>query len=154
LISNINDSGDNLSFYLKQRQKNLVSLLFQLPKSKVSINSHWTIPVNLIEAGPGPFHAALAERSNNAYLASISTIDGDRIAEIHYLISEKVEGYFETQSMKKVDSSFDISFIAYGEFLVDKGRWKRFRGQLTSNVQGTNQSSNKSLFALEPSRLD
>lgn len=135
----INSSGDISSYYLKQNQKNVLSMLFQLPTEKVSLGDTWKIPVNFIELGNG-FIPDDVERYNKVTLNALySDPELGTIAEIFYTLGEKISGKFNLFPEKKQSTppfTIHFSYIAVGEFLVDKGKWKHYAGQLTLTGSG------------------
>jgi len=137
LLGDINIHGDVESFFLQQRQKNVMSIFFKLPDSPVKIGESWSIPVNFIELSNG-FVATKAERINKVTLYKISNdANKETLAGIFYNISETVEGYFESFfSKEKVPTSVTISFLGYGDFSINKGIWKKFSGMLTTDGTG------------------
>ncbi len=149
LYTRVNEKGQNRLFYLKPFQKNLVSLLFEFPDEDQQVGDSWTLPVTLTSLNTA-FIADNTERINKIWLRSIKDVDGEgRVAEIVYLLSEKVKGEIRYKVDEKGVERFDVesTYFAVGDFLLDQHRWKRYTGRLFSDF-GLYQSV--SLIAMHP----
>jgi len=151
LRGEITDAGEVSSFYLQSRQKNLLAMLFQLPKERVKVGDSWQLDVNLLEMGHG-FICEKASRTNRATLVSLSdTEDGDTLAAIDYCIAESVEGKFMMpMSDKTQPCSMATSFVGRGEFLAKRGTWKRLAARMRTKATGMMSSDADQHMGLEP----
>ena len=128
LVGDFDQNGKVLSFYLNQKQKNLMNLLFYLPNRTVKIGESWSIPVNLLEVGNG-FFANDATKNNKVLFRRIKKTEaGNDVAELIYHISEKIEGNFEIGAKDSL-TPFGIhySHVGYGEFNIDEKRWDKLK---------------------------
>jgi hypothetical protein len=151
LIADIDHSGKLQSFYLKQKQKNLISLFFGLPHDRVEVGDSWSLPMNLIEIGTN-FFPTHQGRVNKVFLDEITLSEqGESIATLFYVIAEEVEGQYEySNTDKKIPMSLAFSYIAYGEFYINKGYWKKFNSIAYLTGSGTSQNKNATIYALTP----
>jgi len=151
LLADMNPSGNLLSFYRNQKQRNLVSLFFQLPYKPVNVGDSWNIPVHLIDLGNN-YVVEIAQQFSRALLLS-KTINsqGDTVAKILYIVNENVKGNFQFKADADPNAkpfSLEASYIGYGELVVDKGYWKRHIGQMSYVGTGNVPINVKKLHAL------
>ena len=153
LFAFTNFYGENKSFYLKQVQKNLIALFFQLPRDAVKPGDQWSLPTNLIEVGAG-FVPDNSNRINKVWVRSAyKDPQLGNVLEVVYLIGEYISGNFvQTTTTKEATLPFEMSFsfVAYGEYLADKGRWKRYVGQMSTKGRGSIQLESHNLYSLYP----
>lgn len=149
LRGEIDDRGRIESFFLQQRQKNILALFFELPKEPVKVGDRWSLAVNLLELGPG-FVARAKSRVNQAVLVSIRKVEEETVATIDYLVYESVDGEFKDGIAKPKASAMDMMFVGRGEFSLEKGMWKSFMGRLKLKGAGVTASFSDQDLALEP----
>lgn len=150
LLGHFSEEGQLQDFFVKQKQRNLLNLFFSMPRLPVTPDSPWELDVTLTEIGPG-FYVQSADRVRKAYLEQVDEVDGERIAQILYVIGEDVKGYFKQHvDNEEVPIASRVSHVAYGEFFIDKGQWKNFT--MIAYLSGTGLSQNESMtiYALRP----
>ncbi len=150
LRGEINSKGEILSWYLEQRQKNLLAILVQLPHNDVSVGDTWELDFNLLSMG-ATFKAKKASRTNSAKLTSIEISSvGSKIAVIDYVLGESVDGYlFNPTSGKEIPISFSLSFVGRGKFDIEKGHWLSFNGRMHSKSKGLMSSEGQQQMSLQ-----
>jgi hypothetical protein len=151
LRAEIDESGTVTSFYLDQKQKNLVALCFELPQGPVKPGDTWPLHINLIMMGNG-FAAKEANRSNRVKLISLSpSDDGDIVATLEYTIAEDVDGTFRTPGASgEQPCSMSASFYGQARFLVRKGRWQDFKGRMHIKSTGAMETDMESNLVMTP----
>lgn len=104
------------SYFIENRQRSLLSAMFEFPKKIISVGDEWELDFSSIYS-KGNVNCEYANRKRTAKLESIK---GDT-AVIKYDIQEYAKGKFESN----VDEHFvlDTKLIAIGYFLLSKGRW-------------------------------
>lgn len=133
LRGRITNTGENISTYYKNSQRNLISVLFELPNRKVEIGEKWKLNISLIEMDQN-FVCDSLSNENSVYIEQILEKDGDKIAVIKYNIKEYVIGDFSNPmggmfGMKTDKKTFmKISHIATGNFSILKGKWINYEG--------------------------
>ncbi len=151
LRGDITPSGSIRTFYLESRQKNLLSMFFELPQSPVRIGDSWELDVNFVSMGHG-FICDSAKRVNRVTLVSLEPTDfQDQIATLEYTLSESVKGKFSVPMLgEDKPTNMSFSFIGKGEFLVRKGIWKSFVGRMEMKGTGMMTADVQQVFAMEP----
>lgn len=96
LRGRITNTGEIISTYYKNSQKNLISVLFELPNRKVEVGEKWKLNISLIEMDHN-FTCDSISKENAVYIEEIIEKDADKIAVIKYNISEYVIGDFTNQ---------------------------------------------------------
>ena len=76
--------------------RNLSTLMLELPKDPVGVGSTWLLSMELLSIEPmgRQFLEKKAERHNTAKLTSLVPAGEDRVATIEYDVKERVEGVF------------------------------------------------------------
>jgi len=149
LNTSINQYGKVQHPYLKQQQYNLVTELFLFPDHPVTVGEKWQLPVTLTSLNT-PFLADKTQRVNKVWVNSIEDKPGiGKVAEIVYLIEEKIEGNRQ-QLVTDTPSPFEVnsSYFAVGEYQIDARKWLRYVGRLETTVGSIR---NVNLIALVPS---
>ncbi len=135
LRGRISKTGEIISDYYKNSQRNLIAILFELPNRKVEVGEKWKLNVHLIEMDQG-FVCDSLSNENSVYIEKIIENQNERIAVIKYNISESVLGDFnnplngiiETEPNKK--TFMKISHRATGNFSITKGKWISYDGEM------------------------
>jgi hypothetical protein len=144
------DSAD-LTFYRAPKERNIMTQFFYLPKDDVNVGDYWSLPVTFfIELGPGIYEQT-GKKHNRVKLHSLTNSTNGLVAELHYLVSESVEGYAERvvgTSNDPVPFKLNITIYGYGEFLVEKGYWQRQVTVIDYTASGYTDAHKKHLFAL------
>lgn len=151
LRGSVTKDGAIHSFWLKSRQKNLIALMFELPRGKISIGDSWSLNVNLIENDQN-FICSKSSKRNVVKLATIRKQENDLIAVLKYDIEEYVLGTFsytmKPGETKEIETSLSFKYQGISEFSTTKGRWISYNGIMTSRTTGFITSSSKQRFAL------
>ena len=147
----INTSGKVLSFYLPQRQKNLLALMSELPKDPVKIGDTWEINFICLELGAG-FTADAADRVNIVRLTDLKrNVQMENIATIEYLLTEKVSGSMSNpMTQQTIPTEMTCSYIGRHEFNIDQGRWENINGEFSINSTGFMNSRVIQNLAMKP----
>ena len=135
LRGRITTGGEIISTYYKNAQKNLISVLFELPNRKVEIGEKWKLNISLIQMDQN-FVCDSLSKENSVYIEQIIEKDGDKIAVIKYNIREYVigdfgnplGGIFGIETDKK--TFMKIAHIATGYFSILKGKWINYEGEM------------------------
>lgn len=150
LRGQISNTGKLGSFFLLPGHSNILSLFFQFSNSPVRLNEPWSIPVNLIEFGPN-FRTDEQKRISKVSIIEIKNTQTSKIATVFYNIAEYVKGGFLIGTENKfAPQTIMVSFIAVGQFDINKSIWKSYRGYLIGKQQGMISQSQTKLYALEP----
>ena len=147
----INTSGTILSFYLPQRQKNLLALMFELPKGPVKPGDTWDINFMCLELGVG-FTEDFADRVNIVRLADVKkNVQLQNIATLEYLLTEKVSGSMTNPMTKQtIPTEMTCNYIGRHDFNIDHGRWENIKGEFRINSTGIMNSKVFQNLAMMP----
>lgn len=151
LRGSIYPSGELHSFWVQGKQKNLISIFFELPTEKVKVGDSWSLDnVNLI-GNDQNFICEEAKKLNQVRLREIKSVDGESIAVLDYNILEYVSGQFNSpfggrDKGKKTIMKF--VYKAQAEFSIDKGKWISYQGIMSLDAQGIFSSRQNQKFAL------
>lgn len=138
----INDNGTVQSFYVKNDQKNLVALLFELPDKPLKVGDKWSLDTHLISMDQN-FKCDSSYRRNIVTLVDLRKVGSERIAVIKYNIFEFVLGDFKSPfSSSDIKTSMGVGFTGIAEFSIDKGRWSLYDGVMTLKSTGIMTSDN------------
>jgi hypothetical protein len=136
----VDEDGNLQSFYVKNDQRNLVALFFQLPGKPVKTGDVWSLDVHFISMDQN-FKCDTSYRKNRVKLLEIKKEGNETIAVLNYDIEEFVSGDFSSHiSMmggdKPVKTMMRMTFYGMAEFSVDKGRWKSYNGIMSLKSSG------------------
>lgn len=144
-------TGGMHSFWVKETQKNIFSVFFELPTQAVKIGDTWKLDVHLIGIDPG-FTCDSAYHVNEVKLIDIKKGQDDTIALVQYNIVEYIEGMFSIKGFmtNKGEQKMRMKFTyqALAEFSVTKGRWISYNGIMETDDTIFTGSKNKIKFAL------
>ena len=143
--------GVNKSFYVPQKEKNILSLFFQLPKNKVKKGDVWSIPFHFVSV-PGAIHCKKSIQKSRVYLADIEKLkDGRVIASLEYRIIEHISGSLPAPPGHghAHQLSLTMVFFAKARFDVTHGHWIRLRGRLRLTQSGEWASDYEQIFSLD-----
>lgn len=147
----VNETGGIHSFWITSKQKNLVSLLFELPEKPVGVGDSWELNINLI-ANDQNFKCDTAYKRNIVTLTDIKEVNGDKVAVLKYDIVEFVEGNFNVPAFAgkggAVKTMMKLTHQAVAEFSVKKGRWVSYDGFLGMKTTGYMRSNSKQKLSL------
>lgn len=150
LRGEINENGQIESFYLQNRQKNMIAMFFELPDRPVKIGDTWSLDVSFLQFDQS-FVCKSAERTNNVELIEILKESSDTVVVIKYNIYESANGYMKNpMNQQKVETALSMRFTCIAEFSVTKGRWITYNGILETIQKGIMSVSSKQKLALIP----
>ncbi len=145
-------TGGMHSFWVKSDQKNLISLLFELPAKPVKVGDKWSLDIQLISNDQN-FECDSSYKLNEVTLTDIKTVNGETIAVLNYQLVEYVQGNYtmpaffgDKSEVKKTTMKFVFQGLA--EFSIDKGRWISYEGNMGLDSSGVMTSHKKTRFAL------
>lgn len=134
LRGKVSPEGELLSFYYKEAQKNLISILFELPTNPVAVGDKWELKVSMVSMDQN-FKADTLYKKNVVRLKDLKTKNGNKFAVIEYDIEEYVSGDFGNGMMTmfskdKADKKtfMRMSHKATAEFDLEKGYWILYDG--------------------------
>lgn len=143
-------TGDIKSFWVKTNQKNLLSILFELPSEPVKKGDTWELEVSFI-GNDHNFNCDSSYRRNEVTLVDIQIKDDETIATLKYDIYEFVSGDFESPfSDKEKITTMLMTHEAIAEFSITNGRWNSYNGVMSYVSTGFMDSNSKTRFALIP----
>lgn len=134
------------SFWVISKQKNLISLFFELPKKPVRVGDSWELDVNLISNDQN-FICDSSHKHNKVTLSEIKKINGENIAVIKYDIAEYVKGTF-TAFGTPSGTMMHFTHVAIAEFSIDRGRWISYSGIMNLDATGVMTARKKTKFVL------
>lgn len=164
LRGSVYESGAIHSFWVKNSQKNLIALLFQLPENLVKIGDKWSIDVNFIE-NDQTFVCDNGYKTNEVTLTDIKEVNGEKIAVLNYNIVEYVEGNVDMSSLGDLSSLFGneelftffnqegktimkYSYQGTAEFSIDRGQWLSYKGITDIERSGSFDTKQRIKYAL------
>ena len=152
LRGSVYTQGGIHSFWMKNEQKNILALLFELPKSPVKVGDTWQIDINLISSDQN-FSCDSSFKINEVKLVNLKKINGEKIAVIKYNVVEYVNGTYYSPGFigkggdQQTMMRFSLQSIA--EFSVNKGRWISYDGIMSMDATGPMTGSQKKKFSLK-----
>lgn len=140
LKGKIDKFGSVKSFWLAQTQKNLISLLFQLPSKPVQIGDTWSLNNISLLTLNGPYEVTESSQINEVTFREVTDADGSRVAVFEYEITESVSGEF---------GLLKFEFIGTGRFDMERNKWFDFNGVMktVNNLMGSMTSAQQ--FSLQ-----
>lgn len=157
LRGSVYSNGKLHSFWLNSRQKNLISLLFELPVSPIEVGDQWTLDnVNFI-GNDQNFICRKARKHNVVKFERTEMFEGDLVAVISYDLMEMASGDFSIPNFFGADddqepkkSVIKFGFKGEGRFSIEKGRWVSYDGIMILKSEGIMKSNSKQKFSLIP----
>ena len=146
-------SGKIESFWVKRGQKNLVSMLLELPADNVSIGDSWSLDINFIE-NDHTFICSDAEKKNTVTLLDIVEDGNDTVAVMKYDIYELVSGTFPGATfgldIDIVDVTVRVGYRGIAEFSIKEGRWLKYSGIMDMENKGFQESALVRKITMKP----
>lgn len=138
----INEDGTIQSFYVKNDQRNLIALLFELPGKPIQVGDSWPLDVHLISMDQN-FSCDSSFRKNKVTLVDLKKSGDDTIAVIQYDLVEYVSGGFESpfSANSSTPTFMRMTHKAQAEFSVNRGRWLSYDGLMTMQAGGIMESN-------------
>lgn len=141
------------SFWVKSAQKNLIALLFELPKQPVAVGDSWPLEVNFISNDQN-FVCNESKKWGKAELVGLEQENGETVAVIRYDFGEMVKGDFVMPGLAEEGGgkplSMNFTHHAVARFSVDRGRWIIYDGLMTLLAEGMMNSDQKTKLTLLP----
>lgn len=154
VLADLDKYGNNLSFFLNQQQRNFLTFVFSLPRKNLKAGDSWNLPVNLLYISNG-FVSTSTMKDSKVTLDKIrEDKNGDTIAELFYILAEKVEGQFEYSATDIIPLTTEYAYIAYAEFNISKGRWDKYIGIAYQTGTGLMAVENMTVYALLSQNID
>lgn len=157
LRGSVYENGDIHSFWMKQDQLNLLSIMAQLPSQKVAVGDSWSIQTKLVNADQTVIFKD-AHKKNKVTLENVEVVDGETIAVIDYDIEESFIGEFDFDNVTFKnpfignDKSIGIEAKVSGKgyFSITKGRWKKFAAYVSmTRKNSTNSNTSTQIISFE-----
>ena len=132
----LNNDGSIQSFYVKNDQKNLIAIFFELPRNEVKVGDTWPLAVNLISMDQN-FTCDTSFKKNTCKLVEIKKSGNETIAVLKYDLGEYVSGdYYSPATGTNKKSTLKMTYNGLAEFSVEKGRWATYNGIMTLRTTG------------------
>ncbi|GAB5523847.1 MAG: hypothetical protein Roseis2KO_17190 [Roseivirga sp.] len=151
LRGSVYETGGIHSFWVKNNQRNLIALFFQLPAKPVKVGDSWELDVNLI-ANDQNFECESASKVNKVTVTDLRKANGETIAVLKYEIEEFVDGTFHAPAMfgngGPTKTMMKFTYQAIAEFSVDRGRWVSYDGIMGFTSNGVMTAKSKKKFSL------
>lgn len=150
----VNEDGAIESFYLKNEQKNLVALLFQLPGKQVKVGDSWPIDVHFISMDQH-FICDTSFYKNRVTVLDIKNINKDQVVTLKYELAEYVSGNFSGApaplfGKDPVKTLMSFSYNGVADFSITNGRWINYNGVMSLSSTGVMSAQQTKRFALIP----
>lgn len=140
------------SFYVKNDQRNLIALFFQLPNKPIKVGETWSIDVNFISMDQN-FKCDTSFKQNKVTLVDVKNVGSEKVAVLKYDLAEFVSGNFGNPMLttsKESKTMMAMKYQAIGEFSLDQGRWTAYQGITTITSTGfMSQTSTKNFSLLK-----
>jgi len=150
----LSKEGSIYSYYLKNQQKNILAIFFQLPGKKVKVGDSWTVDAQWF-SNDHTFKCDKAERISEVKLKDLKVVKKDTIALISYNLKESLEGTTQIPwSKENKKAIYKMTYIGDCEFNISKGRWEKFGAIMDTEASGFQNIKQKLLYSLTPYKLD
>ena len=145
----VNENGSIQSFYVKNDQKNLIALFFELPNRPVAVGDSWPLSINFIAMDQN-FRCDTSFKKNAATLMALENVGSDRIALLKYDIVEYISGDFiNPLAGSPVKTTMRMSYKGLAEFSTVQGRWIAYSGIMSLAASGALNSHTTKHFLLQ-----
>ncbi|MTB52019.1 hypothetical protein [Lewinella sp. W8] len=152
LRGTLNKSGTIHSFWMNRAQKNMLSLLFELPDHQIQKGDTWQLPNVNMTGNSQNFICHEAKKRNQVQLVDVEYSATDTIAVIAYDIMEYVSGEFTAAALfnKDNDTSHEATstFTAEAKFSIAQGKWLEFKGRMEVETKGFMDRSVTQVYTL------
>jgi hypothetical protein len=149
LRGSVYETGGIQSFWVNNSQRNLISLLFELPSKPVQIGDTWQLDINLIAIDQN-FICDSSYKENKVTMIDLKKVNGDNIATIKFNITEFVKGkYYSSKTSGFAAAMTKITLQAIAEFSIAKGRWISYDGIMALESTGAIKANKKTKFTLK-----
>jgi len=159
LRGSVDENGKVQSFYVKNDQRNLIAIFYELPGKPVKVGDTWSLDIHFISMDQN-FKCDTSYRKNEVKLTGIKKQGKETIAELKYDIDEYVSGDFKSPMNfggmdKQEKTTMKITYTGTAEFSIEQGRWLNFDGIMFLDASGvmTSHTAKKCSLILELERL-
>jgi hypothetical protein len=144
----LNEDGSVASFYTANDERNLLAMLFELPKKTVKEGDSWPLDVHLVSV-PLTFACDSAFKKNEVKVLKVENKNNEHLVTLKYDIEEYVSGGFSVPHMaENVKTTVAFSYQGLSVFSVEKGKWVSYNGIITNESTGFMVSKSKTRYAL------
>jgi hypothetical protein len=143
LNAKIDTLGKVTGKYFSINQKNLFSLMFELPSKPVSIGDVWELNLHFTGDNTGFKHID-NEEINRVKFVDVKSVNNSLIAVLEYDIYTEGKGELEmlySDDIAEVEIS--VAFKAKMEFNITKGKWNKFKGTIIYKQTGFFETETK-----------
>lgn len=148
LNGEITEQGKISSFYLSEKQRNLLALLFQLPDKPVHIGDSWQIDVNLVTISDD-FKCDESEKRNVVSLIDVVEKENSSTGVVKYDILHRVKGKIKHPFLEKtIEVQLQYSYTAVALFDITRGRWIDYKANMHVKSTGLENIDVTSVFVL------
>jgi len=119
----INSKGKVISFYSNLNEKNILSLFFELPDSKVLVGDKFNVSVSPFTLNNN-YVVDNYKLINEVLIKKVYYVNGDRIAELSYNISGIAEG---VSDIDKNSFLMNVNYNCISNFNISKGYLENFK---------------------------
>ncbi len=132
----VNENGNVQSFYLKNDQRNLIALFYELPDKPIKVGDSWGLDIHFLSMDQNCV-CDTSYRKNQVKFIGIKKDGTETIAILKYDIEEYVSGdYGSPMSDKSVKTMMRMTYNGIAEFSVEEGRWKNYNGIMSLTASG------------------
>lgn len=126
LFGKFDKKGNNLSFYLPQKQKNLLNLFFDVPDTPLEENITWERGINAIQIGQHFVPQSVKRQEANRLIDTTRNSRDDLLVHIGGVNKEAVGGKFVSAELSTtIQASYEYTYFFYGVFNVTQGYWEQ-----------------------------
>jgi hypothetical protein len=149
LRGTITEGGAIESFYLRNDQKNLIALWYELPNKAVKIGDSWPLEIHLISMDQN-FKCDSSFRINKVTLTAIHKSGNQTVAVLNYDVEEYVVGDFSNPfaGNEGQKTMMKATYKGVSEFSIEKGRWISYDGIMAISSSGVMTSKSEKKFSL------
>lgn len=146
-------NGGLESWYYQEGQRNLLTILMQLPEKPVTVGESWSIDCNFLTFDQS-FSPDTISNSNKVTLVKVDTVNNDLIAVIQYDIHSFAEGTFSNPMFgNSKDGMANIDYQGFARFNITKGYWESYKCILHSKMNGLMSQESSTLFQMKRSDI-
>lgn len=150
LRGSVSEKGKVTSFYVKNSQRNIIALFFELPGKPVKPGDSWPLDVQFITIDH-TFKCDSSFHKNTVTLVELKKSGKETVAVLRYDIEEFVNGdwiFTPAATPRKVYCHARYSGTA--EFSVEKGRWISYNCVMIMNAHSLFGNDTIKEFVLQP----
>lgn len=150
LRGSVSEKGKVTSFYVKNSQRNIIALFFELPGKPVKPGDSWPLDVQFITTDY-TFKCDSSFRKNSVTLVELKKSGKETIAVLRYDIEEFVNGdWMITPGATPRKVFCHARYSGTAEFSVEKGRWISYNCVMIMNAHSLFGNDTIKEFVLLP----